>query len=256
MVKLNARCSAMLQNELPPKEKDPRSFVLPCIIGNTTVRNALADLGASISVMPFSMFKRLGLGNSRPVNKVIKMPDRSMQSPKGTIENVLVKIHKFIFQVDFVILDIVKDNKVPIILEKTILSIAHARIDVFGGKISLEVGKEQVIFNGNEGSTFVTVSPVCVIKDFDDKNLVLNYEDPRANPPSPNKSPSGNWNPVEEFHDFDDNLGIEIEYFIAIEDLWDDLDPGALTNERPLKPEFLIIGNRVNRYNPCNHHIT
>nr|GEY33458.1 hypothetical protein [Tanacetum cinerariifolium] len=68
MVKLNARCSAMWKNELPPKEKDPGSFVLPCIIGNTMVSNALADLRASISVMPFSMFKRIGLGNPILVN--------------------------------------------------------------------------------------------------------------------------------------------------------------------------------------------
>nr|GEU48097.1 hypothetical protein [Tanacetum cinerariifolium] len=175
MVKLNAWCSAVLQNELPPKEKDPGSFVLPCIIANTTVSNALADLGASISVMPFSMFKRLGLGNPRPVNMVIEMADRSMQSPKGIVENVLVKIHKFIFPVDFVILDIVKDNKVPIILGRPMLATVHARIDVFGGKFSLKVGKEQVTFNANEGANPVTVSPVCAIKDFD---VIDNIEGP------------------------------------------------------------------------------
>ncbi|GJW65762.1 retrovirus-related pol polyprotein from transposon TNT 1-94 [Tanacetum coccineum] len=180
---------------LPPKEKDPGSFVFPCIIGNTTVSNALADLGASISVMPFSMFKRLSLRNLRPVNMVIEMADRSMQSPKGMCENVLVKIHKFIFPLDFVILDIVKDNKVPIILGRPMLATAHARIDVFGGKISLKVGKEQ------------------------DNNLFLNYENPGDNPPSPNKSPRRNWNPVEEFLDSDDNLGIGIGDFVTIDDL-------------------------------------
>ncbi|GJT98970.1 retrovirus-related pol polyprotein from transposon TNT 1-94 [Tanacetum coccineum] len=90
MVKLNARCSAVLQNELPLKEKDPKSFILPCIIGNMTVSNALADLGASISVMPFSLFKRLGLGNPKPVRMLIEMADKSMQSPKGIIENVMM----------------------------------------------------------------------------------------------------------------------------------------------------------------------
>nr|GEU51739.1 hypothetical protein [Tanacetum cinerariifolium] len=129
MVKLNAQCSTVLQKELPPKEKDPGSFVLPCIIGNTTVSNALTHLGASISVMPFSMFKLLGLGIPRPVNMI-----------------------------DFVILDIVKDNKVPIILGRPMLASPHARIDVFGGKILLEVGKEQVIFNANERATPVTIS--------------------------------------------------------------------------------------------------
>nr|GFA26035.1 putative reverse transcriptase domain-containing protein [Tanacetum cinerariifolium] len=107
------------------------------------------------------------LGNPRLVNMVIEMADRSMQSLKGIVKNILVRIHKFIFQVDFVILDIVEDNKVPIILGRPMLATAHVRIDIFGGKISLEVGKEQVIFNDNEGTTPITVSPVCIIKNFD-----------------------------------------------------------------------------------------
>ncbi|GJR74860.1 hypothetical protein Tco_0087225 [Tanacetum coccineum] len=89
MVKFNAICSVVLQNELPPKEKDPGSFVLPCIIGNTTVSNALAYLGASISVMPFSMFKHLGLGNPRSVNMVIEMGDRSIIDELVAIDNLL-----------------------------------------------------------------------------------------------------------------------------------------------------------------------
>ncbi|GJU58970.1 retrovirus-related pol polyprotein from transposon TNT 1-94 [Tanacetum coccineum] len=153
--------------KVPPKENDLGSFVLPCIIGNTTVSNALADLGASSSVMSFSMFKRLGLGNPRPVNMVIEMADRSVQSPKGIVKNVLVKIHKFIFSVDFVILDIIEDDKVPIIQGRPMLATTHARIDVFGGKILVEVRKEEIIFNANEGATPVTISHVCVIKDFD-----------------------------------------------------------------------------------------
>ncbi|GKE96065.1 putative reverse transcriptase domain-containing protein [Tanacetum coccineum] len=96
---------------------------------------------------------------------------------KRNVKNVLVKIHKFVFPVDFVILDIVEDNKVLIILGRPMLDIAHARIDVFGGKISLEVVKEQVIFNANEGTTPVTVSPVCVIKDFDVINDIEGPDD-------------------------------------------------------------------------------
>nr|GEX85657.1 hypothetical protein [Tanacetum cinerariifolium] len=83
-----------------------------------------------------------------------------MQSPKGIVKNVLVKIHKFIFSVDFVILDIVKDKKVSIILGRPKLATTHARIDGFGGKLSLEVGKQQVIFNANEGATPITISPI------------------------------------------------------------------------------------------------
>ncbi|GJS75680.1 retrovirus-related pol polyprotein from transposon TNT 1-94 [Tanacetum coccineum] len=254
LVKLNARCSVVLQNELPPKEKDPGSFVLPCVIGNTTVSNALADLGASISVMPFSMFKRLGLGNPRPVNMVIEMVDRSIQSPKRIVENVLVKIHKFIFPVDFVILDIVEDNKVAIILGRPMLATAHTRIDVFGGKISLEVGKEQVIFNANEGATPIIVSPVYVIQNFNviddidgpedlegflmnenlngelgnflhDDNLFPNYE---TNSPFPDKSSREIWSPTKGFQDSNNDFGSRIDELVTIDDLWGDLDSGAL----------------------------
>ncbi|GKB22632.1 putative reverse transcriptase domain-containing protein [Tanacetum coccineum] len=89
---------------------------------------------------------------------VIEMADRSIQSPKGMVENVLVKIHKFIFLVDFVILDIIEYEKFLIILGRPMLATTHARIDMFGGKISLIVGKEQIIFNANEGATPVIVS--------------------------------------------------------------------------------------------------
>ncbi|GJY63640.1 retrovirus-related pol polyprotein from transposon TNT 1-94 [Tanacetum coccineum] len=137
LVRLNAYCSAILQNELPPKEKDPGSFILPCVIGNTTVSNALANLGASINV-----------------------------SPKGIVENVLVKIHNFIFPVDFIILDIIEDDKVPIILGRPMLATAHAKIDMFRKKISLEVGTEQVVFNANNGTRPLNISHVCVINDY------------------------------------------------------------------------------------------
>ncbi|GJY17663.1 retrovirus-related pol polyprotein from transposon TNT 1-94 [Tanacetum coccineum] len=234
-MKLNAQYSAVLQNELPPKEKDPGSFVLPCIIGNTTISNALTDLRASISVMPFSMYKRLGLGNPRPVNMVIEMVDRSMQSPKGIVENVLVKIHKFIFLVDFVILDVVEDNKVPIILGRPMLATAHARIDVFGGKFSDIIDNIEGPDNLEE---FIMDDDLNEdLGNFlQDNNLFLNYEDAGDNPPSPNKSPSRNWNLVEEFQDSDNNLGIGIDNFVAIDNLWDNLDSRSLTNKQPLKP--------------------
>ncbi|GKB29937.1 reverse transcriptase domain-containing protein [Tanacetum coccineum] len=177
--------------------------------------NALADLGASTSEMSFSMFKRLGLGNPRSLNMVIKMADRSMQSPKGIVENVLVKIHKFVFLVDFVILDIVEDNNVPIILGRPMLATAHARIDVFGGKMLLEVGKEQVIFNANEGATPIAVSPVG------DNNLFLNYE---TNSPFPDKSSREIWSPTKGFQDSDNDFGSRIDELVAIDDLWEDLD--------------------------------
>ncbi|GJY12407.1 reverse transcriptase domain-containing protein [Tanacetum coccineum] len=139
--------SVTRQNKLPPKETDPGSFILPCIIGNHSMSNALADLGASISIMPYSLFKRLGLGSLKLIKMTIKMDDRSMQSPKGIKENVLVKISNFIFPVDFVVLDIMKDENVPIILCRPMLATSHAKIDVYGKKISLGVGNIQEFTN-------------------------------------------------------------------------------------------------------------
>ncbi|GJX28994.1 hypothetical protein Tco_0237073 [Tanacetum coccineum] len=81
-VRMNPRCSALLQNLLPPKENDPGSFILCCSIEKLDFNNALADLGASISIMPFSMFKRLGIGKLEPINMVIEMADNTKCIPK------------------------------------------------------------------------------------------------------------------------------------------------------------------------------
>nr|GEW73264.1 putative reverse transcriptase domain-containing protein [Tanacetum cinerariifolium] len=160
---------------------------------------------------------------------VIKIAYRSMQSPKGIAENVLVKIYKFIFPVDFVNLDVIEDNKVLIILGRPMLTTAHARIDVFGGKISLEVGTEQIIFKTNEGASPSTVIPVYILVSI--------------------------WILLGKFKT-DNNMGIKIDDFAeGMEDLLDDLDPGVLTNNivnPPFKPEFFSVGNRVHRRSPYN----
>ncbi|GJU88011.1 hypothetical protein Tco_1300434 [Tanacetum coccineum] len=126
-IRMNPRCSALLQNHLPPKEQDPGSFILPCSIGKLDFNNALADLGASISVMPLSMYKRLGIGKLKPINMVIKMADNTKCTPKGIVENLLIKIDKFIFPIDFVILDMVEDLRMPIILGRPLLATTHAK---------------------------------------------------------------------------------------------------------------------------------
>ncbi|GJT79338.1 DNA damage-inducible protein 1-like protein [Tanacetum coccineum] len=238
MVKLNARCSAILQNELLPKEKDPGSFILPYTISNTTVSNALVDLGSSISVMPFSMFERLGLGNPKPIRMVIEIADRSTQSPKGIVENVLVKIYKFIFHVDYVILDIVEDDKVPIILGRPMLATAHARIDVYGKKISLEVRNDKVLnprripderdLNGDLESFF------------QENNLLQN----------------GN---SEVFLESDNGVWISLDDFDEIKDLWDDQDHESIHEDvihQPLRPQFSGIGNKIHRQHCYNLQIT
>ncbi|GKD21438.1 homeodomain-like protein, partial [Tanacetum coccineum] len=271
MVKLNARYSAILQNELPPKEKDPGSFIMPCTIGTTTVSNALADLGESINIMPFSLFKRLGLGNPKRINMVIEMVDRSMQSTKRIIKNVLVKINKFIFPVNFIILDIIEDNKVLIILGRPMLAIAHVRIDVFGKKISLEVGTEQITFDINKRESPVVISLICVINTFSeinefdepknleellmsddingdlgsflkDNNLLHDLESHDTMSLLPPGSARRNNEPNGMFCNPNSNSSINLDEFSKMDDVWDNLDLWDLTNKAtnsPVKPEFL-----------------
>ncbi|GJU37239.1 hypothetical protein Tco_1185593 [Tanacetum coccineum] len=131
---------------LPQKEKDPGSFTLPCFIHNVCFDKALVDLGASVSVMPFSTYTNLGLGDLAHTRLTIKLADRTIKHPRGIAKNVLVRIGKFIFPIDFIILDIPEDNDVPLILEQPFLSTAHAKIDVFKRKFTLRVGEEKLVF--------------------------------------------------------------------------------------------------------------
>ncbi|GJV81098.1 DNA-directed DNA polymerase [Tanacetum coccineum] len=144
---MNERCSAVLLNKLPSKEKDPGSFTIPCDIGQLHIDNALADLGASISLMPYTMYKKLGLGEPKATRMSLELADRSIQYPRGIIENVLIKVDKFVLPIDFVILDMPEDSRVPIILGRPFLATARAMIDVFNKKITLRVGDDEVIFD-------------------------------------------------------------------------------------------------------------
>ncbi|GJU84136.1 hypothetical protein Tco_1291682 [Tanacetum coccineum] len=135
-----------INNSIPRKEKDPGSFTLPCFINNVCFDNALVDLGASVSVMPLSTYLNLGLGELAHTKLTVELADRTVKYLKGIAENVLVGIGKKNFLVDFIILDMPKDIKVPFILERPFLSTAHAKIDVYKRKITLRAGEERIIF--------------------------------------------------------------------------------------------------------------
>ncbi|KAK5825723.1 hypothetical protein PVK06_020584 [Gossypium arboreum] len=143
-VELNEECSAILQNKLPTKLKDPGSFTIPCLIGNLNIEKALADLGASINLMPYKMFKQLALGEPKPTRMSIQLADRSVKYPRGIIEDALVKVDKFIFPIDFVVLDMDEDVEVPLILGRPFLATVRAVIDVGDGKLVLRVGDEEL----------------------------------------------------------------------------------------------------------------
>ncbi|GJW14832.1 DNA-directed DNA polymerase [Tanacetum coccineum] len=136
------------------QEKDPGSFTIPCIIGNVGINKALADLKANISLIPYSMFTRLGLGELKPTRMCIELANKTTQYPRGIAENVIVKIDKFVFPVDFVVLYMEEDHKIPIILGRPFLATAHAMIDVFNKKISFKVRNETVTFDIEKSMKF------------------------------------------------------------------------------------------------------
>ncbi|GJW22562.1 hypothetical protein Tco_0033184 [Tanacetum coccineum] len=143
---MEAYGASHIDDIIPRKEKDPGSFTLLCFINNSCFNNALVDLGASVSVMPLSTNLNLGLGELAHTRLTVELADRTVKYPKGIAENVLVGIGKFTFPVDFIILDMPEDIKVPLILKRPFLSTARAKIDVYKRKITLRVGEERIIF--------------------------------------------------------------------------------------------------------------
>ncbi|GJS94515.1 hypothetical protein Tco_0801483 [Tanacetum coccineum] len=120
-----------INNSIPRKEKDPRSFTLPCFINNACFDNDLVYLGANVSVMPLSTYLNLGLGKLAHTKLIVELADKTVKYPKGIAKNVLIGIGKFVFPVDFIILDMPEDIKVPLIFERPFLSTTRAKIDVY-----------------------------------------------------------------------------------------------------------------------------
>ncbi|KAG8491555.1 hypothetical protein CXB51_014801 [Gossypium anomalum] len=153
-VELNTVFSAILQSKLPNKLKDTGSFTIPCLIGSLDVNIVLVDLGASINVMPYKIFKQLGLGKPKQT--------KTIRFPRGIIEDVLVKIDKFIFLVDFVVLDIKEDSNTPLILGRPFLATARTIIDVGTGELTLRVGDETITLQAHNSGNTSKVEGGCI----------------------------------------------------------------------------------------------
>ncbi|GJZ45522.1 reverse transcriptase domain-containing protein [Tanacetum coccineum] len=143
---MNANCSAVILKKLPEKLGDPGRFLIPCDFGEFDNHLALADLGASINLMPLSIWKKLGLPDLTSTRMVLELADRTISKPLGIAENVFVKVGKFYFPVDFVILDFVADPRVPLILGRPFLRTARVLIDVHGEELVIRDGMERIVF--------------------------------------------------------------------------------------------------------------
>nr|GEW81291.1 reverse transcriptase domain-containing protein [Tanacetum cinerariifolium] len=149
-VPLNENCSTMLLKKLPEKLGDPGKFLIPCDFLGIDVHHALADLGASINLMPLSIWKKLSLPELTPTRTTLELADRSITRPKGAAEDIFVKVGMFHFPTDFVVVDFKADPRVPLIMRRSFLRTGCALIDVYGEKITLRVNDESVTFNLNQ----------------------------------------------------------------------------------------------------------
>nr|XP_023926601.1 uncharacterized protein LOC112038020 [Quercus suber] len=147
-VSVGDNVSAVIQRKLPAKCKDPGMFTIPCTIGNTQLEKAMLDLGASINVMPYSIYVSLKLGPLNETSVVIQLANRSIAYPKGVVEDVLVQVNNFVFPVDFYVLDMENgDQTTPILLGRPFLKTSKTKIDVHSGTLTMEFNGEIDKFN-------------------------------------------------------------------------------------------------------------
>nr|GEV22372.1 reverse transcriptase domain-containing protein [Tanacetum cinerariifolium] len=138
---------SMIQNKVPPKLGDPGCFLIRCTFIKAFSCNALADLGASINLIPYSLYAKLSLRTLKTTKMSVRLADRSFQHPIGIAENMLAKVGKFTFPVDFVILKMEEDSKVPFILGRPFLHTDDAVIQVKHKQCNLGVGTERMNFS-------------------------------------------------------------------------------------------------------------
>nr|GEV21849.1 reverse transcriptase domain-containing protein [Tanacetum cinerariifolium] len=153
-IQLNENCSAMLLKKLPGKLGDPGKFLIPCDFSGMDVCHALVDLGASINLMPLSIWKKLSLPKLTPTRMTLELADRSITRPKGVAKDVFVKVGKFHFLTDFVVIDFEAGPRVPLILGRSFLRTARALIDVYGEEITIWVNDKAVTFNLNQTTRY------------------------------------------------------------------------------------------------------
>ena len=114
----------------PPKLKDPCSFMVTCVIGGTHFDKVLCDIGASVSLMPYSIYKKLNLDELKPTNMCLSMADKFVTYPLGIIENVPTKVGKFVIPADFIVLEMEKDLEILILFGRLFLRTAGVIIDM------------------------------------------------------------------------------------------------------------------------------
>ena len=148
---MTEQSTSLIRNNLPPKYKDPGSPTISIVVGNSKLGHALVDLGASVNLLPYSVYVELGLGELELTNITLQLANRSVKIPREIVKDVLVQVDKFYFPVDFIVLDTqpVVDQGIqfPVILGRPFLANANAIIHCRGGLMTLSFGNMTVNLN-------------------------------------------------------------------------------------------------------------
>nr|GEZ11699.1 reverse transcriptase domain-containing protein [Tanacetum cinerariifolium] len=144
---MNEHCSAVILNKLPRKLGDLDKFLIPCEFPGIDECLALADLGASINLMPLSVWEGLSLPKLTPTCMTLELADHSVSKPIGIAKDVSVKVGVFHFPADFVVVEFEPDPRVPLILKRCFLKTGRALIDVHKGELTLHIENEAITYN-------------------------------------------------------------------------------------------------------------
>ncbi|GJY72186.1 reverse transcriptase domain-containing protein [Tanacetum coccineum] len=200
---VNAECSAIIMNKVPEKLEDPRKFLIPCALQEPDRTSALADSGASINLLPHSIYKQLGLESLTPTRMTLELANRSISHPMGIAEDVVVRVDGFTFLADFVIVNFEPDPRVPIILGRPFLRTAKALIHLYKEKLTLRVGKDELVYYADKSkknkdkNCVYAISVIDFSKDDPFSGSITIYSDD----PSPSSSPVKTSDNFEKFAD-------------------------------------------------------
>ncbi|KAM2957602.1 hypothetical protein FF2_024557 [Malus domestica] len=139
-----------IPKKLPPKCKDPGSFTIPYVIGNTRFEHAMLDLGASINVKPYSIYASMNLRELKNDGVIIQLADRSNAYPKRVLEDVLVQVDHLVFPTDFYVLEMEDSghsSPFPILLGRPFMKTVQTKIDVAKRALTMEFGGDMIKFN-------------------------------------------------------------------------------------------------------------
>ncbi|GJV56619.1 reverse transcriptase domain-containing protein [Tanacetum coccineum] len=226
---LNEHCSAVILNKLHKKLGDPGRFLIPCKFPGMDECLALADLGTSINLMPFSVWKKINLPNLTSTCMTLELADRSISRPIGIAKDVNVKVGVFQFLADFVVVDFEPDPRVPLILGRCFLKTSRALIDVYEGELTLRVDNDAITYNLDQTSRYfvnyndMTANRIDVVELACDEysQEVLGFSDVIASGnPTPGYDPivSKSSPTLTPFGDSDFLLLEEADAFLALAD--------------------------------------